>query len=72
MSHVPDSRKPGMRCQEMGEESFNEGGILWSQSIQITSRNIPVLPFTKQPPPDKEEILGIGLKYILSDKEGDL
>lgn len=56
----------------MGEESFNEGGILWSQSIQITSRNIPVLPFTKQPPPDKEEILGIGLKYILSDKEGDL
>lgn len=56
----------------MGEESFNEGGILWPQSIQITWRNIPVLPFTKQPPPDKEEILGIGLKYILSDKEGNL
>lgn len=56
----------------MGEGSFNEGGILWPQSIQISSRNIPVLPFTKQPPPDQEEILGIGLKYILSDKEGDL
>lgn len=56
----------------MGEESFNEGGILWPQSIQITSRNILVLPFTKQSHPDKEEILGIGLKYILSDKEGDL
>lgn len=35
-------------------------------------KKYPSSSFHQATPPDKEEILGIGLKYILSDKEGNL
>jgi hypothetical protein len=49
------------------EAGIGEGLLI----TQIISRNISGLPFTRQQPPDKEEILDFDLTYIISCWSGE-